>query len=169
MRPQSGSRTKLRSFARRQTRLVSTWLSVALPSLSLGAFLLLGVSGCEDQAIGRPCQTLVEASNSQAVFNDQALECPTRLCIKPAYQSGAAPEAMTSAFCSTECSKDSDCDDGERRDKGNPNDKRCTGGFSCSVPFEVGPLACQKMCVCRDFLPKDSKAATAIPASCSGK
>ena len=37
-----------------------------------------------------------------------------------------------------------------RRD--NPADKRCRGGFVCMWPMTVGTFACQKLCVCTDFV-----------------
>ena len=43
-------------------------------------------------------------------------------------------------------------------------DKRCRKGFTCGVGFELGALACRKLCLCRDFLPFG---AVAPPASCA--
>jgi hypothetical protein len=31
---------------------------------------------------------------------------------------------------------------------------RCKSGFVCGVGFEVGPLCCKKICLCKDFIPK---------------
>lgn len=149
------------------------WLSrLTRPSsLLFAAFLALvsvASSGCEDQAIGRTCKTLADDSKpTSAEFNPEALECPSRLCIKPSFEPGSAQEAMTAPFCTAECSKNSDCDDAHTRDDKNPNDKRCTGRFVCAVPFTTGPLKCQKMCVCGDFY-NDLKTATAVPAVCQG-
>jgi len=46
----------------------------------LGALLLalaaLGSMACEDNGIGRPCDIGADAGQSQAVYNNQALECP---------------------------------------------------------------------------------------------
>jgi hypothetical protein len=134
------------------------------------ALLLLGALGtltvvttaCEDKAIGRQCDVEADAGTQQAVFNGQALECPTRICVKPAVQQGVPDNKGTAAYCTAECSKDSECD-GETRDSTSPNDKRCTKGFVCAVAFEVGPLCCKKLCMCKDFIP-----ATGLPtpASC---
>jgi hypothetical protein len=81
--------------------------------------------------------------------------------LRPAKDSLVASEVKTAAVCSAECSKDSDCEGETRGEK--PADLRCEKGFVCGVAFEVGPLCCKKLCVCRDFvsggLPK--------PASCS--
>ena len=49
----------------------------------LSAVALFANTGCEDKAIGRPCDVLTDASAKQAVFNAEALECPSRICLKP--------------------------------------------------------------------------------------
>jgi len=41
---------------------------------------------CEDNGIGRPCDIGADAGQSQAVYNNQALECPSRICCKPVNQ-----------------------------------------------------------------------------------
>jgi hypothetical protein len=120
-------------------------------SLLVSAFVL---TACEDKAIGRRCDVQADAGLTQAVFNGQALECPTRICVKPSLQQGAAAGKMTAPYCTAECSKDSDCD-GETRDPSNGADRRCQGGFVCGVAFEVGPLCCKKLCLCKDFIPKE--------------
>jgi hypothetical protein len=132
-------------------------LAIALPSL----VLVLGA--CEDKAIGRLCDVqAADAGNLQAVFNGQALECPSRICIKPAYQQTASVDKGTAAYCTAECSSDSDCDGATRSGTG---DKKCSGGFICAVAFEVGPLCCKKLCVCKDFV--DPKVGLPTPASCN--
>jgi hypothetical protein len=138
----------------------------AVPAL-LGLFLVgaaaaLG-SGCEDKAIGRPCDVQSDAGPMQAVYNPQALECPSRICIKPSREQGVATDTKTAPYCTAECSKDSDCD-GERRDPSNGLDRRCQSGFVCGVAFEVGPLCCRKLCLCRDFISQSGGLMT--PASC---
>jgi hypothetical protein len=140
-------------------------LRPALLRLSLLGTLVLtavvfGNTGCEDKAIGRHCDVLTTASATQGVYNSQALECPSRICLKPVVDQGASTD--TEAFCSAPCSQDSDCD-GQTREKGNANDKRCTQGFVCGIPFVRGPLCCQKLCLCRDFL---LRGATSTPTAC---
>jgi hypothetical protein len=119
-------------------------------------------TGCEDKAIGRPCDVQSDAGAMQAVFNGQALECPSRICVKPSREQGVAI-TDTAPYCTAECSKDSDCD-GERRDTSNARDRRCKSGFVCGVGFEVGPLCCKKLCLCRDFIAQMGGLQT--PASC---
>lgn len=133
----------------------------------LGVFVLAGVAfgnmACEDKAIGRPCDVLTDAGTEQAVYNSEALECPSRICLKPAYQSGASKASATGAFCSAPCSQDSDCDPNQLRDTTNQNDHRCKSGFACGIAFVKGPICCQKLCLCRDFLGTNG---TAIPIAC---
>src|SRR2546423_3490370 len=105
----------------RAVRLVA--LAAVLSAVTLVA------AACEDKAIGRPCDVQSDAGAMQAVFNGQALECPSRICIKPSREQSVAV-TDTAPYCTAECSKDSDCD-GERRDTGNPRDRRCKSGFVC--------------------------------------
>src|ERR1039457_2525758 len=84
--------------------------------LLLTGMALFGSTGCEDKAIGRPCSVLTDAGNAQGVYNSEALECPSRICLKPVVQAGATmPDPPTTAYCSASCSQDSDCD-GQSRD-----------------------------------------------------
>ena len=141
-------------------------LTAALYATMFICLAALSSSGCEDQAIGRTCKTLADKHTpTVSDWNDEALECPSRLCIEPSHESGSLQDKQTAPFCTAECSKNSDCDDAETRDDKNMKDRRCTRPFVCAVLFTTGPLKCQKMCVCGDFY-KDPKAATAIPLSC---
>jgi hypothetical protein len=116
------------------------------------AIAALGNTSCEDKGIGRPCDVLTDASASQGVFNSEALECPSRICLKPV-QDPTKTELTpaTGPYCSASCTQDSDCS-GQTRDTTNLSDRRCKGGFVCGVPFVKGRLCCQKLCLCRDFL-----------------
>ena len=127
--------------------------------------VLFVVGGCgggpgNSNGVGRPCDLLADAGQTQAVYNNQAAECPSGLCLKPANQLAAM--VTTGATCSAECTRDSDCN-GEMRDMSDPMDKRCTNGFACAVPFVVGPLCCKKLCTCKDFLGPGS---LATPVTC---
>jgi hypothetical protein len=144
------------------TRTFSTLVSclaTALPCLFGCGRANLG----SEQAVGRPCNLGITAGPSEAAFNASAAECPTNLCVKPANGLGA-PIPSTTATCTGECTQDSDCD-GELRDVANPGDTRCMSGFACGIPFEVGPLACKRMCMCRDFLGPQG---AATPMACLG-
>jgi hypothetical protein len=134
-------------------------LAAVLPALvAVGA---CGGGGLEEPAdgasasslgasVGSPCDVLMDAGPSQAVYNAEALQCPSRICLKPAVQMGAGT-VDTAAFCSASCTQDTDCD-GQVRDPSNSLDARCQKGFVCGVPFVKGRLCCQKLCLCQDFL-----------------
>lgn len=127
-------------------------------------FAALSLTACEDKAIGRRCDVQADAGATQAVFNSQALECPSRICVKPSRDMAVAKVVNTAAYCTAECSKDSDCDDGELRDRKDGTDRRCESGFVCGVAFEVGPLCCKKICLCKDFIPGNG---VPTPSSCN--
>jgi hypothetical protein len=131
------------------TRQFVSFLEAALFSALVMA--LAGSTGCENKAIGRRCDVRADSGTGQIVANDMALECPSRICVKPQVDP-SVPDPMTTAYCTAECSKDSDCD-GERRDTNNNKDFRCKSGFVCGVGFEVGNLCCKKICLCKDFTP----------------
>ena len=132
----------------------------------LAAVALFGNTGCEDKAIGRRCDVLTDAGNSQGVYNSEALECPSRICLKPVVQVGATmPDPPTQAYCSASCSQDSDCD-GQLRNVKNGLDYRCESGFSCGIAFVKGKICCQKLCLCKDFLNEAVGAPT--PIACQG-
>ncbi|MDZ4693793.1 MAG: hypothetical protein SGI86_01505 [Deltaproteobacteria bacterium] len=142
---------------------MSRMLSGPLALLGTGLLALVS-AGCENLAIGRSCDTLVpETSVSSGAFNDQALECPSRICIKPPRATGVGIDTQTAAFCTAECSGNDDCAESEKRDSKNAMDKRCSTGFTCGVAFAVGPLACKKLCICKDFTPA---AGLKEPVSC---
>ncbi len=126
------------------------------PLTLFGIGLLALVStGCENLAIGRSCDSLADTTVTSGAVNDQALECPTRLCIKPPRAMGVGVDKQTEAFCTAECENNDDCAESEKRDPKNAMDKRCTTGFTCGIPFTLKPLACKKVCVCKDFTPPD--------------
>jgi len=140
----------------------------------LGAFLLaavalLGNTGCEDKAIGRRCDVLTVAGPAQGVFNSEALECPSRICLKPVVQQGATmPDPPTEAYCSASCSQDSDCETDQNRVQSNKLDKRCSTGFACGIAFVKGKICCQKLCLCKDFLNPAVGAPTPIACQAGG-
>jgi hypothetical protein len=148
---------------------MSSKLRPALVRASLlGASLLtlaaIGNLACEDNGIGRPCDVMAPATKDQAVYNNQALECPSRICLKPVVESDAKQYSDTGPYCSATCSKDSDCG-GQSRDNADSEDKRCTQGYACGVAFVVGPLCCKKLCLCKDFL----AGAVNVPLACDPK
>ena len=128
--------------------------SLSLPLLALVfAIASLTSTGCEDKAIGRVCEVEADAGTGQSILNGQALECPSRVCVRPSPDPTLAASIDTTALCTAECSKDSDCDGAETRSANNKLDKRCRTGFVCGVATATGSVACcKKLCLCKDFL-----------------
>jgi hypothetical protein len=132
----------------------------------VAAFALLAVAGCADRHIGRKCDLQLDGGTGDVMatniaVNTEALECPSRVCIQP----NQAKSTDTGSLCTDECSSDDDCANGEKRDKSDPNDKRCQSGFACRVIIPNLPnvnLACKKVCVCKDFLGNE----TPTPQGC---
>jgi len=120
------------------------------------AALVLGSVACENKHIGRTCGLSVDpdagTSSGTTATLDVALECPSRICILPAQESGPV---NTTSLCTADCSSDDDCSDGERRNLSDPGDFRCKGGFVCKVAETVGDFCCRRLCVCTDFLTKN--------------
>jgi len=104
-----------------------------------------------NSGLGQPCVLGADAGPYQAVYDNQALQCPSGLCLKPIVQQGAFSAMDTAAYCASECSTDNDCT-GATRDPNDPTDKRCRNGYACGTAFVVGPLCCKKLCLCKDFL-----------------
>ena len=143
------------------------------PRISRAAFGLvvaaaaLTTVGCPpDNHVGRPCEvgtTPVGGSSGQIVtVSSPALECPSRMCLLPG---GNAIPQGTGALCTAGCESDVDCEAAETGPKNDPSDGRCENGFACMWPTAVGAFACQKLCVCRDFVGEPTGGFTK-PAAC---
>jgi hypothetical protein len=135
----------------------STLFALALVFSGLGAACGPG------QHVGRPCELGTmppEPSNGQiATASSPALECPSHICLLPGADTDPRSPAQRTAavsgtgpLCTAGCESSEDCADGETGDADNPADKRCRGGFVCMWPMTVGNFACQKLCVCTDFV-----------------
>jgi hypothetical protein len=136
-----------------------------IASVGLGVFL--AGSGCKgsEPRIGQACDLTVDAGPSQTVVDIKSSACSTGICLKPAQDPDGIPQVPpTGATCTALCAYDSDCE-GATRDSSNPEDTRCASGFVCRVPFTVSPVCCQKLCICKDFLPQS---AAAVPIVCQG-
>lgn len=134
--------------------------------------MVLGSFACENKHIGRPCGLSVDpdagTTTGTTATLDVALECPSRICLLPA-QEAMAQDPATTSLCTADCSSDDDCADGERRNSGDKSDARCKGGFVCKVAETIGDFCCRRLCVCTDFLIKDSTTQsydTALPDVC---
>lgn len=98
------------------------------------------LSGCKSNPVGRQC--FIESQGGDAgipvtVVSSPALECQSYTCI---HVPGHSPD-----LCTAECSSDSDCDTSA--------ESPCQTGFACITPTVVGNFCCQKLCVCKDYLP----------------
>jgi hypothetical protein len=132
------------------------WSQTGLAALA--AFVLLTGAGCPDKHIGRLCDIPLDGGADSLpptnfAINSLALECPSRICIKPVQQMSTT----TAALCTDECSSDDDCADAEQRVKTDDTDHRCSSaGFACRTAIpnlsNAGAYACKRLCVCRDFL-----------------
>lgn len=122
------------------------------------------LAGCADKHIGRPCEIGSDTGGpTMGSVNNQALECPSRLCLLPV---SSVLGVTAGPMCTDFCSSDDDCSDGEKYHK-DSNPKGCKAGFACRTPFEKLdniPIACKQVCVCRDFL--DSNQPNIPPPSC---
>ena len=110
--------------------------------------------------VGDPCDILTDAGSNQGVYNSEALECTSRICLKPVDSVGGVD---TGAFCSAWCSQDSDCI-GPLRDPSNPSDRRCVTGYTCGIAFVKGKICCSKLCLCKDFY----GGSVPTPTACAG-
>jgi hypothetical protein len=130
-------------------------------------FAAVATVGCGPSGgVGRPCEVgttpLASSSGQVMTLSSPALECPSRICLLPG---GNAIPQGTGALCTASCETDADCEDGEAGPKNDPADRRCENGFACAWPTTVGAFACQKLCVCRDFVGEPQGGFTK-PASC---
>ena len=133
------------------------WSQIGLAALA--AFVLLTGAGCPDKHLGRLCEIPIDGGVTMQPptnfsINSLALECPSRICIKPANLTGVD----TTSLCSEECSTDDDCADGEKRvsEKEDPMDRRCKTGFACRTPIPKLEgsqyYPCKRLCVCKAWL-----------------
>ncbi len=124
-----------------------------------------GGAGGVVSTVGKSCDMIVSTAFNQVDINTTSSVCPSGLCLQSVFDPDAAVlSPSTGPTCTAECSSDSDCK-GELRDPSNPADQRCAGGFACAVPFVVGPLCCQHLCVCKDFL---GPSGASTPIACTG-
>jgi len=128
------------------------------PRLVLVLLLLCGCPATDNEmgnvSVGAACEVLTDASTSQGVFNTDATECPSRICLKPVVAPSRVDTITTGPFCTADCNTDSDCA-GIVRDSANPSDNSCASGYACAIPFVKGRLCCRKLCLCKDFLDGD--------------
>ena len=135
--------------------------------------LALAAAGCgvkdlrtfEPNGLGNVCtiEGAATAPPTSTLVAPDVMSCASSVCIRPALQQSG----NTAPLCTQGCDTDADCLGGQLRDPDDPQDLRCQRGFSCEVlvPYLPGvPLACQKVCVCRDF--RGNAPAPTIPPEC---
>lgn len=102
-------------------------------------------------------------SPTEVTVNTESAVCPSRICLRPNEQ----VTTETAALCTQRCNSDDDCQGGVARKPGDSTDHACAGGFACRVPvpkLSDVSVACQKLCVCKDFLDPNQPATS--PAGC---
>jgi hypothetical protein len=115
--------------------------------------------------LGTPCDSPTpNAGPSDNIYDAQSLQCRSLLCVKPAVQPGVSETVSTTFYCTEQCVQDSDCV-GQTRDPNDPLDTRCQAGFVCGIAFDIGPICCKKLCICKDFI---APSGLQTPASCMG-
>jgi hypothetical protein len=130
------------------------------PPVHIGSLDKADSAPPDSAPVGASCDLAAMLTPMQAGFNGAAVECPSHLCIKPAAATVTPPVAL----CTAGCSSDDECRGGALSIAS--GDGKCTSRFVCAVPFGVGPLACQRLCVCNDFLGLPPTAPALAPASC---
>lgn len=83
--------------------------------------------------------------------------CETRACLRAPLEHelptcGQYPEG-TKGLCTATCTRDADCGGLEGP---------CVTGFTCQIAVTVGPYACERFCICKDFV----DVMTTVPAPC---
>jgi len=145
---------------------------------ALMAAALVGSLGCDYRSLsvvgegpatggtslGAVCsQGAVDASPTSVAIDTESAACSSRICLRPAQEK----MTDTAALCTQRCGEDADCAGGNARDPQDPTDQRCQTGFTCRaiIPNLASvSLACQKLCVCKDFLADVQD--TSAPAGC---
>lgn len=141
----------------RPSNVSALWRGAAL---ALGATL---VTGCAPDPVGRLCDLGSTPEPSASVVATGSLDCISRACLKVPLEiepgelpPGSSYPTGNLGLCTDTCQTDDDC----IRVPESP----CKSGFTCGYPIQVGPLCCEKLCVCRDYLvaPDD----TSLPLAC---
>ena len=92
---------------------------------------------------GRACSIGTTTGDTEIVIASPALECPSRMCLRI--------HNLVPDECTARCTTAAECIPSSV--------SACTAGFVCQPVMEVGPFACQSVCVCADR-------AVAPPTSC---
>jgi hypothetical protein len=134
--------------------------------LSLAAALLLAllsISGCSKDDTGYPCALPGTGSGtgsglSRPIVVTNALDCFSRLCVRP-----ASTEPSARGLCTRICDGDDDCPGADETCKspgGQPQP------YVCRVIQATGSLSCCKMCVCGAYV---SGTSSDTDSACAGQ
>jgi hypothetical protein len=127
--------------------LVTLVMPLALASAAVG------LSACKNNQVGRACFISGSGSSdggvaSNTVVGSPAIECESSICLHIAGE--------TDNQCTARCSADSDCETSP--------ESSCKSGFTCAIPVVTGSFCCERLCICRDFIP--DAGTLADPAGC---
>ena len=97
--------------------------------------------GCVDENGPPPSSTCFVGDDAgtaaETLVASPALECGSRLCL---HVEQTGPD-----LCTATCEQDDDC--------GGLSSTACETGFACVTPIGSGSYACERLCVCRQYLP----------------
>ena len=102
---------------------------------------------------------------SSAPATSACCPAPTRTRARPRSWRPGSPAPARSAPPAARPMRIARTASGQRDD---PADNRCRGGFVCMWPMTVGTFACQKLCVCTDFVVRPRGASRSRPPASSG-
>ena len=129
------------------------WAAALVLVLPFGGCDILPFQTIEPRGLGNPC-TVANGDvqgPTKLVVGPDPMNCSSNVCLRPEMR----VTTDTGSLCAQGCETDLDCQGGELRNLEDPADRRCRTRFSCEVPIPnlaSVSLACQKMCVCHDFL-----------------
>jgi hypothetical protein len=108
-------------------------------------------TGTNTARLGEPCDLGVADAGVPGTI--ATISSPDKVCASQICLFGPFDKASdTGPLCTAPCTSNLECETGTMRDATDPDDHRCRTGFMCMVPTTVGSFACQKMCVCTDWL-----------------
>lgn len=111
--------------------------------------VLLLLNACDGEPVGRLCDLGSAAPGpDQLTIATPSLDCVSRECMKVPLERELPPGSIAptgnTGLCTAACGSDDDCE--------GVTETPCTTGFACRVATTVGDFACQKLCVCRDYI-----------------
>ncbi|HEY4180273.1 MAG TPA: hypothetical protein VGM90_25700 [Kofleriaceae bacterium] len=124
--------------------------------------IVLLVSACQADPVGRLCDLGSAAPGpNELTIATPSLDCVSRTCLRTPVERelppGSVPPTGNTGLCTAACGSDDDCE--------GVTETPCRTGFVCQIATTVGPFACEKLCVCRDYVntPRPDDAACPAP------